>query len=133
MSTYYLPDLLSFDDYKIMSERFHRIIRVFMNESGKVHGETKRIVRYRSDRLIVIFRIKHDIRSRYELHIECNDGKDTYYVYDYKCPSDYKKVFIQASINAVPIEKTILKGEILDFIDDYCVIQEIDNSVGSML
>lgn len=112
-----------------MSERFHRILNAMPEfAEKKTRGDNRRIVRYRKNNLTVIFRRKNDVRRRYEIQIDCDGGRDTFYVYDYNTPLEFHVPFCVTE-NALPFCKTvdirdesILKGEILDFIDDYCTL-----------
>jgi hypothetical protein len=125
MNTYYLPDLLSIEDYKVMSVRFHRIINAMPEfAEKKARGDRRHMVRYRKDGLTVIFRHKNDLRNRYEIQIDCKGGRDTFYVYDYNTPNHFILAFCKTKVDA--IDESLLKGEVLDFIDDYCTLNEVD-------
>lgn len=57
MNTYYLPNLLSIEDYQVMVNRFHRIINAMPEfAEKKTRGDSRHMVRYRKDDLTVIFR-----------------------------------------------------------------------------
>ncbi len=125
MNTYYLPNLLSIEDYQVMANRFHRIINAMPEfAEKKTRGDSRHMVRYRKDDLTVIFRRKNDMRNRYEIQIDCKGGRDTFYVYDYNTPHEFVLAFCKTKVDA--IDESMLKGEVLDFIDDYCTLSEVD-------
>lgn len=122
MTSYYMPHLLSREDYKVMSVRFWRIINAL--PEFKEYRWTKNrkdrvsIVRFRSDKLTVVFRQKNDRRDQYSISVECGNVKDTFIVYDTHVDYDTVVSFCQASHDPCP--ESSLKSEIIDFIDDYC-------------
>lgn len=123
MTTYYLPNL---QDYQVMATRFHRILNAMPEfAEKKARGDSRHMVRYRKDGLTVIFRRKNDMRNRYEIQIDCKGGRDTFYVYDYNTPHDFILAFCN-STKVNTIDESVLKGEVLDFIDDYCTLSEVD-------
>lgn len=125
MTTYYLPHLLSIEDYQVMAARFLRIIKAMPSFSAKkTRGDSRHMVRYRKDDLTVIFRYKHDIRNRYEIQIDCKGGRDTFFVFDQNTPHEYMMAFFHPKVDA--IDESMIKGEVLDFIDDYCTFSEVD-------
>lgn len=125
MTTYYLPHLLSIEDYAIMAQRFWRILNAIPEfKEKKRRGDTRHIIRFRKDRLSVILRRKNDIRDRYEIRIDCPGGSDTFFLYDYNTPHEYVVAFCQPVKGY--IDESMLKGEVLDFIDDYCTIETVD-------
>ncbi len=128
MTTYYLPHLLSIEDYQVMSQRFWRIINTFpeFKDNKSKHKRTfRRIIRYRKDNISVIFHYNNNtIFNHHQIRIECKNNIDTFVVYDYDTPPDYSRIFRQSITNT--IDESMLKGEVLDFIDDYCVLDGID-------
>lgn len=125
--TYYLPYLLTREDYAVMATRFSRIIKAIPEFTGECEWrkDTRKIIRYRSDKLLVVLCRKNDHRERYEIHIECDGRKDIFFVFDYNTEHEFTYEFVKA-LRVEPIGSVAVKSELLDFIDDYCTNDTVD-------
>lgn len=72
-------------------------------------GDRAVAIKHRYESLLMSFVKHHDFK-------DCG-GRDTFYVYDYNTPHEFVLAFCKTKVDA--IDESMLKGEVLDFIDDY--------------
>lgn len=124
MAEYYLPHMMTLEEYTDMGVRFWRILTSlpeFKESMSLWKGSKRSIIRFRKDNLTVVFSFSTtSLGDRLQIKVECGDKVDVFVVHDVNTSLDCTLALAKVHQPSGSFGEVNVRAECLDFLDDYC-------------